>query len=98
MSLSGCEGALKDKLRLSIKVHPDPFLQPLRITQVSVRAENIGQTVLQAHHINERQALSFVELPSKINVGSGSGLTPSDGPVQMQMDNSGGSQLRFMST
>ena len=98
MSLSDWSGALKDKLRLALKVRPHAFLQPLRITQVRVRAENIGQTILQADHINKRKALPLIELASQINVGLRSSLTPSDRPVQMQMDNPGRLQFRFMGT
>jgi hypothetical protein len=98
MSLGDWSGALKDKLRLSLEILPHALLQPFRITQVRVRAENIGQTILQADHIDKREELPFVELASQINVGVRSSLTPSDRPVQMQMDNPGRFQFRFMGT
>src|SRR5579863_8881511 len=68
MSRKESDGSLKGKHGLVCGPVCDGLLQSVRWREIDGRAEEVGYTVLKAHHIEQRQMPRGIEIGDQINV------------------------------
>ncbi len=60
--------------------------------------EQVGQPVLKLNHVQQREALRVIHVSDEIDVGRSRRIPAGDGPVQTQVQNPCGPQLRLVRT
>jgi hypothetical protein len=90
------DGSLKGKHSLVRGAMGDWLLQSVLWREIDGGAEEVGEAVLNAHHIEQGKTPRSIEFRDQIDVGRRRGRASGDGTVQAEMDNTGGFQLRFV--
>ena len=70
-------------------------LQHVRRREIDWNAEKVGEAIFKADHSKQGQVLGGVKVRNQIDIGC-LGFGTRHGPMQAQMDDSGGFQFRLM--